>query len=41
MPTDVVAKINGEVRKTFADPEVRKNFLDRNISNRSPVRRKS
>ena len=28
MPADVVAKINGEVRKTFADPEVQKSFLD-------------
>jgi tripartite-type tricarboxylate transporter receptor subunit TctC len=29
MPTDVVAKINGEVQKTFSDPDVRKNFLDK------------
>jgi tripartite-type tricarboxylate transporter receptor subunit TctC len=29
MPTDVVAKINGEVRKLFADPEIQKNFLER------------
>jgi tripartite-type tricarboxylate transporter receptor subunit TctC len=29
MPADVVAKINGEVRKIFADPEVKKTFLDR------------
>jgi tripartite-type tricarboxylate transporter receptor subunit TctC len=29
MPADVVAKVNGEVRKTFADPEVQKNFLDK------------
>jgi tripartite-type tricarboxylate transporter receptor subunit TctC len=28
MPSDVVAKINGEVRKIFADPSVQKNFLD-------------
>jgi tripartite-type tricarboxylate transporter receptor subunit TctC len=28
MPADVVAKINGEVKKMFADPEVQKNFLD-------------
>ncbi|HUD89185.1 MAG TPA: tripartite tricarboxylate transporter substrate binding protein [Xanthobacteraceae bacterium] len=28
MPADVTAKINGEVRKIFADPEVQKNFLD-------------
>jgi tripartite-type tricarboxylate transporter receptor subunit TctC len=28
VPGDVVAKINGEVRKIFADPEVKKNFLD-------------
>jgi tripartite-type tricarboxylate transporter receptor subunit TctC len=28
MPADVVAKINGEVRKIFADPEVEKTFLD-------------
>src|SRR6266508_3113001 len=26
---DIVAKINAEVRKTFADPEVKKNFLER------------
>ena len=29
MPADVVAKINGEVRKMFADPEIRKSFLER------------
>jgi len=29
MPADVVAKINGEVRKIFADPEIKKDFLDR------------
>src|SRR5713226_518337 len=29
MPADVVAKINAEVRKTFADPEIRKSFLER------------
>jgi tripartite-type tricarboxylate transporter receptor subunit TctC len=29
MPADVVAKINGEVRKLFADPEIKKNFLER------------
>jgi tripartite-type tricarboxylate transporter receptor subunit TctC len=29
MPGEIVAKINGEVRKMFADPEVKKNFLDR------------
>ena len=29
MPSDVVAKINGEVRKIFADPDVQKNFLDK------------
>jgi tripartite-type tricarboxylate transporter receptor subunit TctC len=28
MPADIVAKINGEARKTFADPDVKKNFLD-------------
>jgi tripartite-type tricarboxylate transporter receptor subunit TctC len=28
MPPDVVAKINGEVRKIFADPNVQKSFLD-------------
>jgi tripartite-type tricarboxylate transporter receptor subunit TctC len=28
IPPDVTAKINGEVRKTFADPDVQKNFLD-------------
>ena len=29
MPSDVVAKINSEVRKIFADPDVQKNFLDK------------
>src|SRR6516164_10649787 len=29
MPADVVDKINAEVRKIFADPEIKKNFLDR------------
>src|SRR5262245_7976186 len=29
MPLDIVAKINAEVCKTFADPEVKKNFLER------------
>jgi len=29
MPTDVVAKINSEVQKTFSDPDVKKNFLDK------------
>ncbi len=29
MPADVVAKINAEVRKMFADPEIKKNFLER------------
>ncbi|MFZ3361568.1 MAG: tripartite tricarboxylate transporter substrate binding protein, partial [Xanthobacteraceae bacterium] len=29
MPTDVVAKINSEVRKTFADPSVQQGFLDK------------
>jgi tripartite-type tricarboxylate transporter receptor subunit TctC len=28
IPPDVIAKINGEVRKTFADPTVQKTFLD-------------
>ena len=28
MPADVVAKINAEVRKIFADPAVQKKFLD-------------
>ena len=28
VPGEIVAKINGEVRKTFADPAVRKDFLD-------------
>ncbi len=28
VPADLVAKINGEVRKTFDDPEVKKTFLD-------------
>ena len=29
MPTDIVDKINAEVRKIFADPEIKKNFLER------------
>ena len=29
MPADIVDKINAEVRKIFADPEVKKNFLER------------
>ena len=29
MPADVVGKINAEVRKIFADPEIKKNFLER------------
>jgi tripartite-type tricarboxylate transporter receptor subunit TctC len=29
MPPDVVAKINGEIRRIFADEEFRKTFLDR------------
>lgn len=29
MPDEVVAKINAEVQRTMADPEVQKNFLDR------------
>jgi tripartite-type tricarboxylate transporter receptor subunit TctC len=28
MPADVTAKIGAEVQKMFADPEVKKNFLD-------------
>jgi tripartite-type tricarboxylate transporter receptor subunit TctC len=28
MPPDVIAKVNGEVRKIFADPNVQKTFLD-------------
>jgi tripartite-type tricarboxylate transporter receptor subunit TctC len=28
MPADIVAKLNAEVRKMFADPAVQKNFLD-------------
>jgi tripartite-type tricarboxylate transporter receptor subunit TctC len=28
MPADVTAKLNGEVRKIFADPDVQKTFLD-------------
>ena len=28
IPADVVAKINGEVRNAFADPDFQKNFLD-------------
>jgi tripartite-type tricarboxylate transporter receptor subunit TctC len=29
MGADIVAKINAEVRKVFADPEIKKNFLER------------
>jgi len=29
LPAEIIAKINGEVRNTFADPGVRKDFLDR------------
>ncbi len=29
MPTDVVAKVGSEVEKTFSDPDVKKNFLDK------------
>jgi tripartite-type tricarboxylate transporter receptor subunit TctC len=29
VPAEIVAKINGEVRKTFSDPDIKKNFLDR------------
>jgi len=29
MPADVVGKVNAEVRKVFADPEIRKSFLER------------
>ena len=29
MPADIVTKINAEVRKVFADPEIKKNFLER------------
>jgi len=29
MPADIVAKINAEVRKVFADPEIKKHFLER------------
>ena len=29
MPGEIVGKISGEVRKIFGDPEVKKNFLDR------------
>jgi tripartite-type tricarboxylate transporter receptor subunit TctC len=29
MPADIVAKINNEVRKTFSEPDVKENFLDR------------
>ena len=29
MPADIVEKINDEVRKTFADPGIQKDFLDR------------
>jgi tripartite-type tricarboxylate transporter receptor subunit TctC len=29
MPAEIVAKINGEVRKTFSDPDIKNDFLDR------------
>jgi tripartite-type tricarboxylate transporter receptor subunit TctC len=29
MPAEIVAKISGEVRKTFSDPDIKKDFLDR------------
>ena len=29
MPAEIVDKINAEVRKIFADPEIKKNFLER------------
>jgi len=29
MPSEVVAKINSEVQKIFTDPDVQKNFLDK------------
>ncbi len=29
MPAEIVAKINAEVRKTFADPEIKKSFLEK------------
>jgi len=29
MPAEIVAKINEEVRKTFADPDIKRDFLDR------------
>jgi tripartite-type tricarboxylate transporter receptor subunit TctC len=29
VPSEIVAKVNGEVRRIFADPEFRKSFLDR------------
>ncbi|MGC1778311.1 MAG: tripartite tricarboxylate transporter substrate binding protein [Xanthobacteraceae bacterium] len=29
MPTEVVAKVGSEVEKTFSDPDVKKNFLDK------------
>src|SRR5262245_19797634 len=29
MPADTVSKINGEVRRMFSDPEIKKNVLDR------------
>ena len=29
VPADIVAKINSEVRKIFADPEIKKSFLER------------
>jgi tripartite-type tricarboxylate transporter receptor subunit TctC len=29
MPADIVTKINAEVRKVFADPDIKKNFLER------------
>jgi tripartite-type tricarboxylate transporter receptor subunit TctC len=29
MPAEIVAKMNGEVRNTFSDPDIQTNFLDR------------
>ena len=41
MPADVVAKLNAEVRRMFADPELRKTSSTVNTSRRSSARRKS
>ena len=41
MPAEVVAKLNAEVRRMFADPEVRKTPRQANTSRRSSARRRN